>query len=84
MWIDMFPMEEVNNLMAMQQPIPAPIDITPRKPKRFQLRVIIFNTEEVILDDVNPLTGEKTSDIYIKGFMCDQFGEAQSTDVHYR
>lgn len=84
MWIDMFPMEEVNNLLAQQHPIPRPVDITPRKPKRFELRVIIYNTVDVTLDDVNPLTGEKTSDIYIKSFMCDSIGEAQSTDVHYR
>lgn len=84
MWIDMFPMEEINNMLSLQHPIPMPVDITPRKPKRFQLRVIIYNTEEVTLDDVNPLTGEKTSDIYVKGFVCDKINEAQSTDVHYR
>lgn len=81
MWIDMFSLEEINN---NQLQIPKPVDILPRKPKKFQLRVIIYNTEDVILDDVNPLTGEKTSDIYVKGFICDKVNEAQSTDTHYR
>ena len=89
MWIDMFSMEDINNLMSSSQhvqsyQIPKPVDITPRKPKKFQLRIIIYNTEEVILDDVNPMTGEKTSDIYIKSFLCDKISESQSTDVHYR
>lgn len=86
MWIDMFSMEDINNsaTSAFTPTVPRPVDITPRKPKRFQLRVIIYNTEDVILDDVNPLTGEKTSDIYVRGFLCDHVSEAQSTDVHYR
>lgn len=32
----------------------------------YELRVIIWNTEDVVLDDVNPLTGELSSDIYVK------------------
>lgn len=61
-----------------------PVDITLRKPKQFQLRVIIYNAKQVILDDTNPLTGQKSSDIYFKGFMCDRQTEFQKTDVHYR
>lgn len=34
---------------------------------RYELRIIIWNTEDVILEDSNFLTGEKSSDIYIKG-----------------
>lgn len=37
-------------------------DISPS----YELRVIIWNTEDVVLDDVNPLTGEMSSDIYVK------------------
>ena len=61
-----------------------PVDVSVRKPKKFQLRVIIYNTEDVILDDVNLVTGEKTSDIYVKGFLCDQKEHAQKTDTHFR
>ncbi|XP_068198937.1 otoferlin isoform X3 [Antennarius striatus] len=60
MWVDMFPMD-----------IPAPgpaIDISPRKPKRYELRVIIWNTDEVILEDDDYFTGEKSSDIFVRGF----------------
>ncbi len=76
MWVDIFKLP--TNLSFR----PKLIDITPRKPIRFQLRVIIFRTEEVILDDVNPVTGERTSDIYIKGYINEQ--ESQNTDVHER
>ena len=33
----------------------------------YELRVIIWNTDDVVLDDVNPFTGEPSSDIYVKG-----------------
>lgn len=84
MWIDMFCLEETSSTEQISNTIPRPIEVAPRKPKKFQLRIIIFNTEDVVLDDVNPLTGEKTSDIYVKSFMCDKVNEAQKTDVHYR
>ncbi|XP_029352544.1 otoferlin isoform X2 [Echeneis naucrates] len=60
MWVDMFPMD-------MPAPGPA-IDIAPRKPKRYELRVIIWNTDEVILEDDDYFTGEKSSDIFVRGF----------------
>lgn len=34
---------------------------------RYELRVIIWNTDDVFLDDVNPFTGDPSSDIYVKG-----------------
>lgn len=36
---------------------------------RYELRVIIWNTEDVILEDSNFLTGQKSSDIYVKGYI---------------
>ena len=57
MWVDIFPKE--GNL-------PLPTDISPRKPEKFELRVVIWNTKEVPLSDV-ALTGDAMSDIYIKG-----------------
>ena len=65
MWIDIFPINDYKIDDTIK-----PIDITLRKPKKFQLRVIIFNTKDVILDDTNVITGEKSSDIYVKGYMC--------------
>uniref|UniRef100_A0A665X0R4 Otoferlin a n=1 Tax=Echeneis naucrates TaxID=173247 RepID=A0A665X0R4_ECHNA len=75
MWVDMFPMD-------MPAPGPA-IDIAPRKPKRYELRVIIWNTDEVILEDDDYFTGEKSSDIFVRGWLKGQQEDKQDTDVHY-
>ncbi|XP_020629755.1 otoferlin-like isoform X2 [Orbicella faveolata] len=76
MWVDMFPMD---------MPSPgAPVDITPRKPTSYELRVVIWNTEDVLLEESNILTGEKCSDIFVKGWLEGMKEDRQQTDVHYR
>ncbi|KAK1903005.1 hypothetical protein KUDE01_005964, partial [Dissostichus eleginoides] len=75
MWVDMFPMDS---------PHPGPsVDISPRKPKGYELRIIIWNTEDVILEDSNFLTGQQSSDIYVKGWLKGLEADRQETDVHY-
>ncbi|XP_039594508.1 fer-1-like protein 6 isoform X2 [Polypterus senegalus] len=75
MWVDMFPMD---------MPPPGPsVDISPRKPKGYELRIIIWNTEDVILEDVNFITGQQSSDIYVKGWLKGLENDKQETDVHY-
>ncbi|XP_071457523.1 otoferlin isoform X4 [Marmota flaviventris] len=59
LWVDMFPMD---------MPAPGtPLDISPRKPKKYELRVIVWNTDEVVLEDDDFFTGEKSSDIFVRG-----------------
>uniref|UniRef100_A0A3Q2XY42 Fer-1 like family member 4 n=1 Tax=Hippocampus comes TaxID=109280 RepID=A0A3Q2XY42_HIPCM len=74
MWVDMFPTDV---------PAPPPVDIKPRLPVQYELRVIIWNTDDVFLDDVNPFTGAASSDIYVKGWIRGLEGDKQETDVHF-
>ncbi|VTJ78099.1 Hypothetical predicted protein [Marmota monax] len=74
MWIDIFPSDV---------PAPPAVDIKPRKPISYELRVVIWNTEDVVLDDVNPLTGEMSSDIYVKSWVKGLEHDKQETDVHF-
>ncbi|KAK2092186.1 hypothetical protein P7K49_028714 [Saguinus oedipus] len=50
---------------------------------RYELRVIIWNTDEVVLEDDDFFTGEKSSDIFVRGWLKGQQEDKQDTDVHY-
>ena len=62
MWVDIFPKGPPN-----PNPLP-PVEIKPRKPKGFELRVTVWNTIDVILSDIN-LIGANSVDQYIKVFV---------------
>uniref|UniRef100_H3CIC0 Fer-1 like family member 4 n=1 Tax=Tetraodon nigroviridis TaxID=99883 RepID=H3CIC0_TETNG len=74
MWVDMFPTDV---------PAPPTVDIKPRLPVQYELRVIIWNTDDVFLEDVNPFTGNPSSDIYVKGWIKGLDHDKQETDVHF-
>ncbi|XP_071963772.1 otoferlin-like [Antedon mediterranea] len=76
MWVDMFP---------LNGPQPGPqTDISLRKPKKYELRVIIWNTEDVILVDDSLVSGDKMTDIFVRGWLNGVDDDLQITDVHYR
>nr|XP_010946825.1 otoferlin isoform X3 [Camelus bactrianus] len=75
LWVDMFPMD---------MPAPGtPLDISPRKPKKYELRVIVWNTDEVVLEDDDFFTGEKSSDIFVRGWVRGPWSGAGEAHVHY-
>lgn len=57
-WIDILPYGDL--------PTPPAVNITPRKPVAYELRVIVWNTEKVPLKEDDFFTGEAKSDIYVK------------------
>ncbi|XP_064639493.1 otoferlin-like isoform X3 [Lineus longissimus] len=75
LWIDMFP--------KSNPPDSPPVDISPRLPKSYELRVIIWNCDEVELEDTNMFSGEASSDIFVKGWLKGFGQDDQATDVHY-
>ncbi|VDK82435.1 unnamed protein product [Dibothriocephalus latus] len=76
MWVDMFDKD-------LGKP-PEPVDITPRAPEKWELRVIIHNTADVVLNDTSLFSNERSSDIYVRGWMKGVGFDDQKTDVHYR
>lgn len=73
MWVEIFDPKKI---------IPEPVDITPVPARAYELRVIIWNCKDVILNDRN-IFGCQMSDIYVTGWLHD-VEEAQFTDANYR
>jgi hypothetical protein len=68
LWVDIFDAKDRN---AYEK-----IDITPSPEMEFELRLIIWETEDIPMLDV-----EGTSDIYMTALFN---GESQATDMHFR
>ena len=58
LWVDLFNMDGPNP--------GANVDITPRKPSPFELRCIIWMTSDVVLGDINILTGKNRIHFFCK------------------
>ena len=59
MWVEIFP--------KSFNPLPDPVDISPRKAEKYELRIVVWNTVDVKLQETSFVTGEDMSDIYVKG-----------------
>ncbi|GAB6020839.1 hypothetical protein CHUAL_003493 [Chamberlinius hualienensis] len=75
MWLDIIPI--IDNLVTNA------VDIVPRKPKSYELRCVIYNVYDVILDDRN-LIGDRMTDVYVKGWLMGLESKSQKTDIHHR
>ncbi|XP_042241541.1 myoferlin-like isoform X2 [Homarus americanus] len=75
LWIDLFP--------ASSQPLPPPVDITPRQAHKYMLRVVVYNVYEAPLQETSFIGGEMMSDVYVKGWLQGT-SNVQKTDIHHR
>lgn len=75
LWVDLFP--------ASAQPLPPPVDITPRRPRKYKLRVVVYNVFDAPLQETSLVGREKMSDVYVKGWLQGT-KNVQKTDIHYR
>ncbi|VDK69080.1 unnamed protein product [Litomosoides sigmodontis] len=73
MFVDLFP--------HTIGPVPPPLNISPRRPHKFQLRVAVWSVRNVIL--TKRTMGKPAADIYLKVFLNGSDKE-EKTDVHYR
>ena len=58
MWVDIF---------NKNGPIPNPVDISPRKPQKYVLRVVVYNVKDVKEFADENIFGEGTNDLYVEG-----------------
>ncbi|VDM64425.1 unnamed protein product [Angiostrongylus costaricensis] len=73
MFVDLFPLS--------YGAVPPPLNIAPREPEKYQLRIALFNVFGAI--PVKRSFGSPTADLYVKMF-TNGSQKAQKSDVHFR
>ena len=71
MWIEIHPTSIPKNEIKIW-------DISPKPPEEFEVRLIIWDTVDIVCMDV-----EGTSDVYCRAYF-DSREEVHETDTHYR
>ncbi|XP_034254586.1 otoferlin-like [Thrips palmi] len=64
-------------------PMPPAVPFAPPRPSSWELRVVVLEAASVVGTERLLLSKDKSSDVYVKGWMSGLEREAQSTDVHY-
>ena len=72
MWV------EINDARCEPEDEPTVYDISSKPPEEFEMRICIFDTE-----DIKMMDAEGTSDVYVRAFF-DSRKDALETDTHYR
>ncbi|XP_043245484.1 myoferlin-like isoform X4 [Amphibalanus amphitrite] len=60
-----------------------PFDVTPREPSKYQLRVVLYNVMDVVMQEYSAVSQSNMSDVYVKCWIQGD-KNVQKTDVHYR
>eukprot|EP00759_Apiculatamorpha_spiralis_P001933 PhF_6_TR10625/c0_g1_i1/m.17209 len=76
MWIDIFDKSKGN--------VPPPVDIKLPPNEGYELRVVVWNLSNCILQESATMTSEMMSDLYVKCYLEGKKSDQQDTDVHYR
>ena len=63
--------------------IPAPVHVEPPAPKKYELRIIVWDAKDVVCMEES-IMGEKMTDIFVRCFLKGMEDDAEDTDVHYR
>ncbi|PAA81176.1 hypothetical protein BOX15_Mlig021808g1 [Macrostomum lignano] len=67
-------------ISKLRELLPPPVDISPRDPQPYELRVVVWSVHDVISE--TDYGAACTGDLYVRAWM-EGLGDTQETDVHY-